>query len=291
MKYLLEHESWKKESELDEFMQFCKEVLGYEQEPNIEFSDDLQKAQEIGSMGYFDPATNEIWVFKGRRVKADWYRTLAHELVHHAQREMGTSLDGSDGSDTENEANAKAGEILRAWGRKDPAIFESSVGEYFSKKLRLARLGLTELEDLSGQTWYVSKTWTKPDDRRMGMRLKISKLLSPEDIENLDSLKKDGVVWFTDSLPGSYQDYTDKHLKIVGPSSAVKDAVKLIDRMFDEALHRISDNPKADGLDVSGYGERVWHMKTPELNRSWGKEQRAAYALWKSKLGIDDPMD
>ena len=96
----------------------------------------------------------------------------------------------------------------------------------------------------------------------MGMRLKISKLLSPEDIENLDSLKKDGVVWFTDSLPGSYQDYTDKHLKIVGPSSAVKDAVKLIDRMFDEALHRISSDPKADGLDVL-IGER--NSKRPML--------------------------
>lgn len=291
MKYLLEHESWQNGLDLQEFMKFCKQSLGYSQEPNLSFSDDLQMAQELGSMGYFDPSTNEIWVFKGRRVKADWYRTLAHELVHHAQREMGTNLDGSDGSDTENEANAKAGEILRAWGRKDPAIFESAVGEYFSKKLRLARLGLTELEDLSGQTWWVAKVWTSPDGRRMGERLKISELLGPEDIENLDSLKSEGVIWFTDSLPGSYQDYTDLQLIIVGPSSAVKGSVELIDRMLDEALHRISRDPKADGLVVSGYGELIWHMKAPELNKSWGKSQRAAYAIWKSKLGIDDPMD
>ena len=125
MKYLLEHESWKKESELDEFMQFCKEVLGYEQEPNIEFSDDLQKAQEIGSMGYFDPITGLIWIFRGRRVRADWYRTLAHELVHHSQREEGRALDGTTGSETENEANSKAGAILRVWGKSRPAIFES----------------------------------------------------------------------------------------------------------------------------------------------------------------------
>lgn len=287
MKYILEHKDWVNRSDLTEFLDFCKQKLGYTTEPNINFSDDLQHAQEVGSMGYFEPLTGIIWIFKGRRVKADWYRTLAHELVHHAQRERGSELDGSTGSETENEANALAGAILRVWGGHNPEIFEGADTSLFIKRLKLARLGLTELEDLSGQTWYVSKTWTKPDDRRMGMRLKISKLLSPEDIENLDSLKKDGVVWFTDSLPGSYQDYTDKHLKIVGPSSAVKDAVKLIDRMFDEALHRISSDPKADGLDVLSYGERIWHMSQPELNDNWGKEQRAAYARWKEEIGLD----
>jgi hypothetical protein len=291
MKYLLEQKDWIDRSDLTEFLDFCKQELGYSAEPHINFSDDLQHAQEVGSMGYFDLETGVIWIFKGRRVKADWYRTLAHELVHHAQRERGSELDGSTGSETENEANAMAGSILRVWGRQNPAIFESAAGEYFRKKLRLARLGLAELEDLSGQTWWVAKVWTSSDGRRMGERLKISELLGPEDIENLDSLKREGVIWFTDSLPGSYQDYTDLQLIIAGPKSAVKGSVELIDRMFDEALHRISRDPKADGLEVSGYGELIWHMKEPELNRSWGKDQRAVYARWKEEMGLEMGLD
>jgi hypothetical protein len=125
MKYLLEHRDWIDKSELTEFLAFCKGELGYEMEPKIEFSDDLQHAQAVGSMGYFDPITGLIWIFRGRRVRADWYRTLAHELVHHSQREEGRALDGTTGSETENEANSKAGAILRVWGKSRPAIFES----------------------------------------------------------------------------------------------------------------------------------------------------------------------
>ncbi len=36
----------------------------------------------------------------------DVLRTLAHELVHHKQREDGQELNGEDGSNTENEGEA-----------------------------------------------------------------------------------------------------------------------------------------------------------------------------------------
>jgi hypothetical protein len=286
MKYLLEHESWKKGLELEEFMQFCKQALGYEQEPIVNFSDDLQKAQELGSMGYFDPATNEIWVFRGRRVRADWYRTLSHELVHHAQRELGASLDGSDGSDTENEANAKAGEILRAWGRKDPAIFERSDSSRFVKSLRLAKIGLADLENISARTWFPAKRWVTPDYRHQQERFNVSSLLTSEDFEKLDSFKRDGVIWYTDQTPGATEGSDDQFLKIVGPTSAVDQATIEINRMFDEAFHRISDNPKRDKLDTGGWNELIWHMSDPQLNSNWGKEQPAIYARWKKAIGL-----
>jgi Zn-dependent peptidase ImmA (M78 family) len=55
---------------------------------------------------------------------ADILRTLAHELVHHMQNLNGDELNGEDGSDTENEANAMAGVIMREFGRENPEIFE-----------------------------------------------------------------------------------------------------------------------------------------------------------------------
>ena len=75
-------------------------------------------------MGAFHPGTGEIRVLRGNRLTADWYRTLAHELVHHAQRDSGQTLDGADGSTIENEANSQAAVILREYGRLNPQIFK-----------------------------------------------------------------------------------------------------------------------------------------------------------------------
>ena len=123
MKYIKEAREWAQDQELQHFMRFCQQQLGYREEPVLVISDDHDEAVELKSMGYFNPADNTIWVLRGARTRADWYRTLAHELVHHAQRESGQSLDGADGSTTENEANSLAGKLLREWGRQSPRIF------------------------------------------------------------------------------------------------------------------------------------------------------------------------
>ena len=123
MKYIKESRDWQEDSELEEFVHFCRQQLGWNSTPTIHISDDHREAMLNKSMGYFNPQSNEIWVLRGTRVRADWYRTLAHELVHHHQRDNGKHLDGADGSDIENEANSQAGVLLREWGRRNPTIF------------------------------------------------------------------------------------------------------------------------------------------------------------------------
>ncbi len=105
------------------FIKYCIAELGIQTSPNIKIGDDHAKAQEHRAMGYYDPTANYIWVLRGYRVPADWYRTLAHELVHWRQRELGQVMDGDDGSDLENEANARAAVFLREWGRRDESIY------------------------------------------------------------------------------------------------------------------------------------------------------------------------
>jgi hypothetical protein len=285
MKYLLEHSEWTQNSETEEFMQFCKEVLKYADDPSVKFSDDLQHAQAIGAMGYFDPQTKEIWVFKGRRVRADWYRTLAHELVHHAQRERGEVLNGHTGSETENEANSQAGVILREWGQRNPAIFESSDSSTFIRRMELAKLGLAELDDIGSRIWFPAKRWTTPDYRMRSNPIPVSELLGPEDFENLDSLRSEGVIWYTDPTAGMKHDH-DTFLRMVGPASVVKGIESDTTRMFEEAFYRISSNPKADGLSADGWYELIWHMQEPEKNAYWGAEQPAIYAHWKREIGL-----
>jgi len=54
----------------------------------------------------------------------DILRTVAHEYVHHKQQSEGKKLSGHAGSTSENEANAKAGEIMRKYGDLHPELFD-----------------------------------------------------------------------------------------------------------------------------------------------------------------------
>ena len=114
-------------SELDNtFIDYVIEYLDIQTSPNIVIGDDHAKAKEIKALGCYYPSENVIWVLRGSRVIADWYRTLAHELVHWRQRELNQVMDGSDGSDLENEANSKAAIILRNFGRSFDEIYSMS---------------------------------------------------------------------------------------------------------------------------------------------------------------------
>jgi len=81
-------------------------------------------SQEHKSFGGYIPLEQSIKVVVHNRNMADILRTLAHELVHHMQNTNGEELNGEDGSNIENEANAMAGVIMREFGRENPEIFE-----------------------------------------------------------------------------------------------------------------------------------------------------------------------
>jgi len=106
-----------------EFIKFTATELGLKSLPkNIKFVGEEYSTQHM-TFGTYNPSTDEIIVVKGNRHPIDVLRTLAHELVHHKQREAGQKLDGGDGSVTENEANAKAGELMRKFRTVVPEVF------------------------------------------------------------------------------------------------------------------------------------------------------------------------
>lgn len=115
---------------INEFVKYAVKELNINTLPNVVvLSRDQEKAQEKSSFGSFDPNTNEIWVYIGNRNMADILRTLAHELVHHKQREDNRLQpdSGETGSDIENEANATAGILLRDYGKNNKNIYESKI--------------------------------------------------------------------------------------------------------------------------------------------------------------------
>ena len=90
-----------------------------------------QNKQDTQTFAHFDPSTNEIVVYVKDRVNGDWMRSLAHECVHFLQNRDGvlTPESGKDGHEHENEANSKAGVIMREFGRKYPEIFTTKYEE------------------------------------------------------------------------------------------------------------------------------------------------------------------
>ena len=114
---------------IGEFIKFAKDRLSLNKFPfQIRLVKDNEFATTFKSYGGYDPNTDEIFVYVSNRSMPDILRTLAHELVHLKQREIGTVggyEDGATGSDVENEANAAAGILLRDFGRRNGHIYES----------------------------------------------------------------------------------------------------------------------------------------------------------------------
>ena len=81
--------------------------------------------KEFVTFAFYDPVNKIIAVYTKDRSIADICRSSIHELVHHRQNEMG-KLTGNEpdiGRDTEeydveNEANAKAGAIIKEFSYK-----------------------------------------------------------------------------------------------------------------------------------------------------------------------------
>lgn len=108
-----------------DFIKFVVKELRLPSLPaSIRFADEAYSAEHL-TFGTYNPSMDEIVVCKGNRHPVDVLRTLAHELVHHKQRLDGRALDGEDGSDTENEANALAGTIMRKYRTTRPEIFKT----------------------------------------------------------------------------------------------------------------------------------------------------------------------
>lgn len=102
-------------------LQLCKHELALDEIPPIFLIDNEPTIAGGTSFGQFSDDGIEV-VTTGRH-PMDVMRTLAHELVHWKQRVEGLELDGSDGSETENQANAIAGVIMRKFGQMYPQYF------------------------------------------------------------------------------------------------------------------------------------------------------------------------
>ena len=110
---------------LEDFLPFVMKLLKLDKLPRISVHKTIETGDQP-SFGGYNPADGTIQLALKDRHPADVLRTLAHELVHFKQDQQG-ELDeqsGTTGSNEENEANTKAGIIMRHFNKRFPQYLE-----------------------------------------------------------------------------------------------------------------------------------------------------------------------
>ena len=124
---LKENLSETKQQSIQHFVEFATQRLKLKETPKISLVGGREFAEVKTSLGGFDPISKEIYVATEGRLTADILRTLAHEMVHRKQDELGLvknpMKDGADGSPIENQAHAVAGILMREYGRINKKIY------------------------------------------------------------------------------------------------------------------------------------------------------------------------
>ena len=119
----------KKES-IQNFVEYATKRLKLKEKPNVQLVSNSEMGEMGPSLGGYNPETKSITVQSEKRLSADILRTVAHEMVHRKQDEMGMIKDpikdGATGSPLENQANAVAGILLREYGKLNKQIYTES---------------------------------------------------------------------------------------------------------------------------------------------------------------------
>ena len=116
-------ESVDKDSLFEKFMAYACNELQIQNPPTFEVR--YEYGEDQPSFGAYMPSKHHISINPSNRNIVDVLRTLAHELVHAKQNEMGILQpdSGETGSEHENDANAIAGILMRDYGKQNPNIY------------------------------------------------------------------------------------------------------------------------------------------------------------------------
>jgi hypothetical protein len=140
-KMFLENEPQDHETTVQEFIAHVIDRLGIDPVPEIVLHSDPDWSKQNHSFGRYNADTHALEVNLADRHVMDILRTVAHELVHCRQNQSKPLPDhaGRTGSAWENDANARAGVIMRDYAESNPEKFTESASGYIPKNKKEAR--------------------------------------------------------------------------------------------------------------------------------------------------------
>jgi hypothetical protein len=108
---------------LKRFIVFLKRELSLTIDIPYILIDDVDFSKKNMAFGMMN-SDGIIYISIINRHPLDILRTFAHEYVHYNQSIKRVVMNPRPGSASENEANAKAGEIMRKYGKLHPELFD-----------------------------------------------------------------------------------------------------------------------------------------------------------------------
>jgi hypothetical protein len=128
---LKENISESKQNSINHFVEYATKKLKLKEQPKITLVSGREYSEAKTSLGGYNPVSKEIYVAIEGRLTADILRTLAHEMVHRKQDELGLVKDevkdGATGSPIENQAHAVAGILMRNYGKINKQIYNEDI--------------------------------------------------------------------------------------------------------------------------------------------------------------------
>ena len=112
-----------------DFCKFCKDELNIDHDIKIRIVGNREK-EDISTTAFYNPENHDIAVYGKNRAIVDICRSIAHELTHMSQMlQDRIEFPVQDaGGEIEDEANAKAGEIIKLFAKSSDlrkSIYES----------------------------------------------------------------------------------------------------------------------------------------------------------------------
>lgn len=105
---------------IDDFVKFVAEKLHMDKPPKVKIQNDPEFAEEYKTFGIYMPDRNATVVETYGRNIVDVLRTIAHELTHHRQNEVGSTKDRVD---LETEATMAAGILVKLYCANHPELY------------------------------------------------------------------------------------------------------------------------------------------------------------------------
>lgn len=229
------------ERNIKDFVDFCSDWLKIDDVPKIKTVHDKKWTVKNGTFGQFNSRDNQITVSIGDRHPVDAMRTIAHELVHHAQnkRQSLPPEAGITGSYWENDANATAGQIMRDYVDANPTAFADN------------------LREASG---YIAKNSKEAKDPRYSHGL--TKDIRPGEIQR--QAKKLGLTTDSDEIPSLLGNRNKKNIK----ESKVIDDDLLEVAMNPSALQKWAENEDTSGI-RAGFEAEIIMPDTQSAERDY----------------------
>ena len=262
-------ESIDKNSLFDSFMSYACNELQIETPPTFEIKHMV--GEEQPSFGAYVPSDHHIFINPSGRNVVDVLRTLAHELVHAKQNELGILRpdSGETGSDHENDANAIAGILMRDYGKQNPNIYKIGVlNEMVTKNSIICdKCGWSWKKEDGGKDMYVchkcgnDNTPTLNEEEKPKKRVPITRVY----------LDMDGVIAGFDD---QFKKYNEKGLD------------------FKEYMKEYSSNKAWDIINKAGYkfwANMPWNEGGKQLyNHVMSRAKDKNYEVWiLSSPGLD----